>query len=423
MFDFKISEILVKPLKDDYVCVICSDYVLNHYPIESSQALSCKNGHLMCKLCWDKQLALRKECGICRIKINSIGELCRNIFLEKAIRGKKVYCPNLYTDFRMNDGELVIDEQGCKEIITIDQIETHLAQCEYGFIGCKNSIECKAKFRKNHQEKHEEQCQYSIINCEHCEEPVVKDKYAKHLEDDCNVVSLECEHCHNKYGRRDLLSHIRNECKEVVIDCIYKDGGCNKRIKRCDLPTHLKENNNHIFFMQTLINKHRIETEESDRVIKKLKNDYSELEKRVDVNSRYRGSWTIENWESKLATHNNNERLKSPYFSVGSKNFYIGLYPNGFNDSNNNHFSIFLHLYEKPSFLSTNVKFSFELVNNNDLSKSHKMEKTNIYSENKGSGFGRFIETKLVKDFVTNDKITFNIDVEVIPSESKLLTK
>ncbi|KAM9964351.1 hypothetical protein ACTFIW_004109 [Dictyostelium discoideum] len=423
MIDYKINEILVKQLNDDYNCSICVDPVLNSLPLEQHQALSCKNGHLLCQTCWGKQLALRKECCICKIKVESISELCRNIFLEKGFRNKKVHCPNGFENFKVDEKLIKDESDGCKSVITIDQLESHLRECEFVFIECPNDpIRCKDKFRKNQTDKHMNKCQYVTINCEHCKEPVIKNDMPTHIENDCSIISLECEFCKDKFGRRSLESHIANECPNVVIDCPHKEGGCTARIKRCDLSQHLTEEDNHIRYMQKIIEKHRIQVEESDRIIKKLRVDYKELEKRVEITSRYKGNWTIENWSQKLTHYPNNERLKSPYFCIGSKSFYVGLYPNGFNQTNAGFMSIFLHLYEKPSTSTTVVRFSFELLHS-DPTKSLKFEKSNKYTENKGSGFSQFIDVKMINNFIIDGKLTINIDVEVIPPSSSLVTK
>ncbi|KAN0007232.1 hypothetical protein ACTFIU_000430 [Dictyostelium citrinum] len=132
-----------------YKCSICFD------TIENKEIYQCKEGHWKCRECWIKFLLKKKECMICRCKINSISELSRNRFLEEEFENKKVYCPNSFKiSTNSNDPSqplLIRDEiKGCNKIITINQIDIHLSECKFK---CKYLKYIKLLDRINEMEK------------------------------------------------------------------------------------------------------------------------------------------------------------------------------------------------------------------------------------------------------------------------------
>ncbi|EGC33296.1 hypothetical protein DICPUDRAFT_36954, partial [Dictyostelium purpureum] len=390
----------------------------------------CKNGHISCRECWIRQLSIKKECPTCKVKTD-MDSLSRNIFLENSFRKNLVYCPYLFKESKFNN-ELIKDDSGCRAKITIEEFENHINICQYKFCNCPNNeTKCKTITRKNLTTAHNEVCEYVIVSCDGCEEPIEKCELRKHKETSCSATKDKCTVCFEDVGRTLLKQHIDHECKKILIDCLYKNGGCTDRFERGLINEHLSKYNNHIFFIQNMINK-ETKFEEISKEFKNILDINAQLEKRIkhlettislnrdssSVNlQKYIGKWTINNWDQKVATYTAGRSFNSPYFFIGSFQFFLMIYPNGNADARN-HVSIFLYkILDKP----TTVKYCLE-AKNADPTKNYKNSHINHFSTNNGNGWFRFIDNKVNNGFFTNNQLVINIKVKTLPTQENIET-
>ncbi|EAL61948.1 hypothetical protein DDB_G0291035 [Dictyostelium discoideum AX4] len=60
-----------------YSCPICCEFIYK------KSIYQCKSGHFACQGCWETSLKNKKECMICRIKVNLINDLSRCLVIEQ----------------------------------------------------------------------------------------------------------------------------------------------------------------------------------------------------------------------------------------------------------------------------------------------------------------------------------------------------
>ncbi|KAN0000239.1 hypothetical protein ACTFIZ_000698 [Dictyostelium cf. discoideum] len=427
MTEFKISDLLVKQLSESFSCIVCTDLLSESH--DKIQVNQCPHGHCLCSDCWTKQIEnKKKECPICRAKVK-LEFLSRNLFLESEFKKKKVYCKYQYKEER-EDGKIIKDEEnGCKDIIRIEEMETHFKNCRYAFINCPNGDDCKinSRFRKNQLEEHNKFCEYLKVPCQYCKTPIAKIN-KDHLESECQSYKIKCTHCKLEMLRMELPDHLQ-VCPEMTIQCKYKEGGCEVSFQRKHQANHLASENNHIGFIQNIIDQHRILLDESDRCFKRLKSSHETLEKRLTNINKYSNQWVIENWMQKVIDIPNDEvtstkRVSCPMFYFNSRKYNVSCFPNGFTPANKDYISLYLHLHEASP--NINIKFSFEIVNS-DPTKSIKKEKNSYFQNDKGIGWEKFTECKTIntlgEGFVVGNKLTIKFEIEIPQTTDPLTTK
>ncbi|KAM9994816.1 hypothetical protein ACTFIY_000993 [Dictyostelium cf. discoideum] len=167
---FTISDVLLNTeslkKKNKYSCPICFEYFYK------KSIYQCKSGHIACKECWEKSLENKKECMICRSKVNSINELSRCLVIEQCFGKKECYCIYSFNNDDFVDGanERIIvkdKENGCKEIINVDQLDSHIQNCKFQFVTCSHNG-CDEVLRLNSLEEHENKCDFKLVICEYC---------------------------------------------------------------------------------------------------------------------------------------------------------------------------------------------------------------------------------------------------------------
>ncbi|KAM9970872.1 hypothetical protein ACTFIR_002736 [Dictyostelium discoideum] len=249
---FTINDVLLnqKSLekKNKYVCPICFEFFYK------KSIYQCKSGHMACQQCWEKSLENKKECMICRSKVNSTNDLSRCLVIEQDFGKKECYCIYSFNNYNFidcaNQEKITLkkdEENGCKEIISVDQLDRHIENCKYD--GCDEIL------RLNSLEEHENQCGFKLVKCEYCD---CDDTIQKELENhhgECSKFPIDCpQSCSIMVERDQIKSHIDNDCNNSIIQCKYYEYGCKVEMKRSDLRNHLK-NVNHQYFMGLLIEK------------------------------------------------------------------------------------------------------------------------------------------------------------------------
>ncbi|KAM9957254.1 hypothetical protein ACTFIW_008995 [Dictyostelium discoideum] len=476
---FTINDVLLNQeslqKKNKYTCPICFEFIYK------KSIYQCKSGHHACQECWEKSLKNKKQCMICRSEVNSFNDLSRCLVIEQCFTKKECYCiysfkNGDFIDFSNQEKILIKDEEnGCKEIISLDQLDRHIENCKFKFVKCSHDG-CNEVLRLNSLEEHENQCGFKLVKCEYCAFDDIIQKELKSHHDECSEFPISCpQGCSIIVERYQIKSHIDNDCNNSTIQCKYYEYGCRVEMKRSELQNHL-ESVNHQYFMgllieklsSTLIQSHitqdelykKIEQSEKNQEklicdkIQKQNNELSSLITKtndtyfkknnftgsLDKNKnvlKYKNKWIISNYSNTLGTYPNGRKLKSPPFQINSNNsvesqsqlelnsneFQISICPNG-KESSPNYMSIFLN---GNRIEGTSVKFICKLVNVSDKTKSKelktKKDLQNISTTDKG--WSTFMESKLITQkngwLSKDDKLTIKFKVKITKNVIKPL--
>ncbi|EAL61986.1 hypothetical protein DDB_G0290941 [Dictyostelium discoideum AX4] len=121
--------------KNKYSCPICFEYFYK------KSVYQCRSGHYACRECWEKSLETKQECMICRSEVNSYKDLSRCLVIEQNFAKKECCCIYSYFDYFIdanqkyeneeNEKRILIkdEETGCREIINVDRLDTHIQNC------------------------------------------------------------------------------------------------------------------------------------------------------------------------------------------------------------------------------------------------------------------------------------------------------
>ena len=63
-----------------------------------------------------------------------------------------------------------------------------------------------------------------------------------HQLNQCPMKVLSCKECKENVMRKDMKKHITDICSGRICKCPFSKYGCNERVKRKDLNTHLAKN-------------------------------------------------------------------------------------------------------------------------------------------------------------------------------------
>ncbi|KAN0037977.1 hypothetical protein ACTA71_000149 [Dictyostelium dimigraforme] len=386
---FTINDVLLNQEylknKNKYSCQICFEFIYK------KSIYQCKSGHSACKECWEKSLERKKECMTCRCEVKSIIELSRSSVIEQDFGKKECCCIYSFTDeivkekyilfFGESPNKRILNKDeinGCKEIIMVDEIDSHFQKCKFKFVSCQNNG-CNKAVRFHSSEEHKEQCGFKLVPCQYCKtDEITKNQLVNHY-DEYPKVSIDCpQGCSMKIERDQILSHKENHCK-------YFEYGCKAQMKRSDLQYHFV-NVNHQIFMGNLID-----------TITKINKTY--ISKKVFSNSlkffphSYKNKWIISEFSKVAKELEFPKKFKSPVFSINSSQFFISIYPNGCEKENET--GIFLNLqdFKEP----INIEYYLKLVNILDKSKSILKNANTTYTKDHHSwGWDTFVDTKQI---------------------------
>ncbi|EGC36932.1 hypothetical protein DICPUDRAFT_18495, partial [Dictyostelium purpureum] len=214
---------------EDFMCQICSEIIYNKLMRQ------CLNGHVFCEECWKSSLVRKKECCVCRVPVKSIDELSRNRTIENLFLKTKIHCP-----FSLEQVNFQIkDENGCKEVLLVENLKSHMDKCLFQIIDCKFSKEgCTKRFKKQLLEDHIKECEYRFISCSDCGMDF-RISYIPIHSSECPKKSVPCiQKCYKNVVRCEMNKHTDNECGNTVMECKYKEAGCEKRYLRKNQNVH-----------------------------------------------------------------------------------------------------------------------------------------------------------------------------------------
>ncbi|KAM9993988.1 hypothetical protein ACTFIZ_011950 [Dictyostelium cf. discoideum] len=387
---FTINDVLLNQesfvKKNKYSCPICFEYFYK------KSVYQCRSGHYACQECWDKSLENKKECMICRSEVNSFKDLSRCLIIEQNFGKKECCCIYSYFDYFIdgankeneNENKILIkdEENGCKEIINIDQIDTHIENCKFKFVECSHNG-CEIILRLSSLKEHENRCGFKLVKCEHCGCDDTIQMELKEHHDQCPKFPIVCPQRCSITTDRDLIkSHIENDCNNSIIPCKYYEYGCKVEMKRSNLQNHLNNVNHQIFmglYIDTLSSKLSTLSETNkiqDELVKKV----DELQKKNDDLSLL-----ISKMDS---TYLKQQDLYPPTFKnkwiISNFSKDIKNYSSQPFDFENQKFTVFLSicpitptLIEIKTEASFNFKYICKLVNILDKSKSIKYKGPN----------------------------------------------
>ncbi|KAN0037963.1 hypothetical protein ACTA71_000135 [Dictyostelium dimigraforme] len=384
------------------------------FTINDKSIYQCKSGHFACEQCWKTSLESKKECMICRGIVNSFSDLSRCLAIEQLFGQEECCCIYSFSKEIIGTNEIGVrfipfekdEENGCKEIIMAEELESHSKNCKFGFVSCSNEG-CKEILRFNSLDQHEAKCTFKLVTCEYCKKDIKMNQLENHHEE-CPKVTIDClEGCLEKIRRDQMESHIEDDCNNAIIQCKYSKYGCEFEMKRSELQLHL-EHFNHQEFMGELID----ELTELNEMVEGLKKEQKILYR---LNGVYKNKWII----SDYPTYATDRYFSSSEFSVSSHNFKVELYP--YTKRKNKDY-IHLKLFAtniKAS--SVNVNYSFTLVNK-DISKSKSLQFT--------TGTEHAILTSLASNSINKEKgwlsddgsFTIKIFIKLIDQKLKPLT-
>ena len=130
-------------LSENLHCAICSCVL--------KDPVMCKNEHCFCRTCITKHLENYQKCPSCNqeLSVESLTDaprVVRNLLSEKRIK-----CDH--------------HERGCKEILQLGNLASHVAVCGKAPVLCANE-ECLKEINREDQLRHEsEKCKFREIRC------------------------------------------------------------------------------------------------------------------------------------------------------------------------------------------------------------------------------------------------------------------
>lgn len=142
---YQLENFVNKP-DDELICSICHSVFCN--PVMSP----CD--HVFCRLCITKWLQNNRNCPICRKRvprysIKQIVPIVKNLIMKLTL-----YCKN--------------KDQGCESQFSLEGCESHMKECNFELMQCKNKP-CKEKlFRKDLDEHETNGCPHRYIKCKSC---------------------------------------------------------------------------------------------------------------------------------------------------------------------------------------------------------------------------------------------------------------
>lgn len=152
-------------------------------------------------------------------------------------------------------------KQGCEWAGELGQLDNHLNEnpsrekqlegCIFSQIKC---LFCSKLFLRTNIFFHQcDQCLRRPFTCEYCLEfkSFYEEVTTKHWPA-CKGYPVLCSNrCGKKVQRQHLKTHITHDCPHSIIDCYFKHVGCDTRLPRKDMASHLVESVVHHLSLQT----------------------------------------------------------------------------------------------------------------------------------------------------------------------------
>ncbi|KAL6044324.1 RGS-containing protein kinase RCK1 [Balamuthia mandrillaris] len=392
----------------DVQCGICLQ-ILN-------KPRQCRNGHLFCLSCIVRSISKNPECPTCRCRLEE-EHLARSLFVEKHIRNLKVFCKY---HFKLRDEgqsfmEWIEDEDGCQEVLTLENRVSHEQKCGFAAVSCKYDSSC-GRQRRKFIDQHEASCPFRPIQCDFCTKSVQHCHAEEHLAA-CPLVPIECKGCGLQIKRGELDSHLNKECPEEEVPCEFGSEGCSTRVLRKHLKQHLSEDiAYHMALLKRTFDSKTQQLTDQFEAILKLKDEKIKQLERAHKSSETKVIWKIKNFSSVRKK----SYLQSDKFSFADFNWFIGFYTDGDNEESRGYFSIYLFLdvNHVPKGKSVTIEYFLTFLNHRDPNDNVKKEFKTTFPIKGGQGWGdrkAVLASKITADngFLKQDTLYVEAEISI----------
>lgn len=217
------KELFTEPLPSHLECEICLDVLRNPF-------LTGCCGQSYCKDCIDK--VTNKTCPHCRKTLETFPD-------KKSIR-------------LINELEIkchYFAEGKCQWKGSPAAFPNHIVVCDFKQTNCP--LGCGAQLEKKAMASHtEKDCVLREVSCKHCQKQIAYLGKTNHKYS-CPKMPIHCVNKCSNVGdilREEMDEHLKM-CPNQLVPCEYSEFGCNKKIKRQDLPQHLSSSMEHHLFL------------------------------------------------------------------------------------------------------------------------------------------------------------------------------
>ena len=245
------------------------DYLQSHCPIcllilrEPFQVTCC--GKSFCKACIQRIGAGNKICPTCN---RDNFELFQNKGLQQPLYGFEVSCSNMASSCDWQ-GELGKLDQHLNLNPDKDKLSVG---CAYTNVKC---LFCKELYQRSKIEHHQgSQCTERPFTCSMCEEynSTYDDVITNHTPV-CKCRPVECPNScgANNLQHQHLEEHVSTQCPLSYVDCEFSDAGCDAKVHRKDLHSHMEENMvTHVSLLARENKKLKLQLKDQEEMSKKM---------------------------------------------------------------------------------------------------------------------------------------------------------
>lgn len=415
------DEDFLDTVEHDFICLICQ--------LPLREPLQTKCGHRFCKGCLE-------EC-FRRLEINDQPSACP-VDREVLDKDKPDVFPDKATERKILSFAIKCPCGDCEWTGELRNKETHLKACLFKVITCPNE-HCHETMQRREVIRHKTiTCLWRITECEHCNEPHPACCMQDHIER-CLKYPVTCPNgCGLSIQRELIPNHTKDDCPHAMIFCPYTEMGCETKVQRKQVETHLqtavtvhldlaclrlKETQN---LTRQLMDK--VSTLQNLLLEKVLKDEYKMIE-------RENGTcfWKIHDFDKvfKQAKAGNKERVECviPHTQTYGYNLKIRIYPNGRAFDKNTHLSAFIVVMkgEDDPVCPFSKKVRLTLIDQQDgedkrenVSKLVNLYRFPDYScrlkgkENEEFGYNQFISHKKLKSrkYIVDDNLFLQVKIQ-----------
>ena len=140
-------------------CVICTEVLRD--PVQCRS-----NEHHFCRNCITEHLKHSQNCPTCKDPLTVETLVRPQRFLANTLSNLKISCEN--------------SERGCRVVVELGSLITHVASCEFNPVPCSND-QCDKIISRRDKEIHESKvCDFRPVECDYCSETVVYKNLMQH---------------------------------------------------------------------------------------------------------------------------------------------------------------------------------------------------------------------------------------------------
>ena len=334
---------------------------------EPHQVTCC--GYAFCQACIDKVKKDNKPHSCCKSDRYDKFEDKR---LKQSLCEFKVCC--------------TFKQQGCQWVGELGQLDDHLNHnpiqqnqlkgCQFAHTMCYH---CSRFFQRCSMQVHQCECPWRPFSCEFCQDfnSNHKDVTTNHWPECCYYPEQCPNKCGETFQRQSMGNHIANNCPLTIVDCDFQHAGCQVRLPRKNMATHLNETFSTHLSLQAAHQKEVV-----DKLIKEieqLKLQVAKLTQDLQGQKIFTPICPVEiivtNFEQK---RRNSERWYSSPFYTCQKGYKVCLEvrADGNGPGQGTHVSVFIKLMkgEADDQLKWpfHGKFKIQLLNMKDMLQQHK---------------------------------------------------